>query len=160
MKKSRPWKGVRSSGAPESGRACVPVPRGSRSRTSAVPAAVPSETHSSRPCVPSSAENHTRPPKAARCSGREEKSGSPNAPGSTVLMFLTNRVPAEVPSVTHSSRSPARVAAKKSCVPTAVSPSGSLPAPPGSMSATRLVPAAVPSVRHSSRPCVASPAAK
>ena len=76
-------------------------------------------------------------------------------------MSLTIFVPADVPSVVHSSRPAAAVSALKNSFPPAtVNPSGAEPAEPEAMFLTIFVPADVPSDFQSSRPCVASWASK
>ena len=83
------------------------------SATIAVPAAVPSVTHSSLPCIPSLAVNSDRPV-AQR--GETDADQSTPDPG---LMSATSAVPAAVPSVTHSSEPCVPSSAANSSLPVA-----------------------------------------
>src|SRR5579871_551440 len=69
---------------------------GVKSRICFVPAAVPSVTHNSRPCAPSSAENSARFPTTAYSPGPGALASAEPCPGTG-----TGFVPAGVPSLTH-----------------------------------------------------------
>src|SRR5262245_60702488 len=99
-------KRTRGGDRPEDGRRVKPRgvdPRapGLTSLTRVVPRVVPSVTHSSRPLLPSSAENSSTAGEAPTA-GRGKKSEGEElfAPG---LTSLSRVVPAAVPSLTHSS---------------------------------------------------------
>src|SRR6266581_4799803 len=125
------------------------------SSTSIVPAAVPSDVHSSAPFVPSLAENSSEVPNAPSESGLEL-----SEPGA---MSFTSTVPEELPFDFHSSRPWDLLStAEKNRVPfTSVRLAGKDPSIGWlSMSLISRVPAAVPSDFHSSTPFVPSLAVK
>src|SRR4051794_19462702 len=68
------------------------------------------------------------------------------------VMSLTRTVPADVPSLFHSSLPAESPATKKRVFPTAVRDTGELPPVPATMSLTRTVPAVVPLLLHNSAP--------
>ena len=127
------------------------------SLTRTVLALVPSDFHSSRPWVPSSAAKNNFPFTAVKWAGPSP--GFLRLPG---VMFLTRTVPALVRSDFHSSRPWVPSLAVKNNLPRiAVSEAGLEPVLVlGLMSLTRTVPALVPSDFHSSWPWVPSSAVK
>src|SRR6266540_847433 len=108
--------------------------------TRTVPAAVPSDLHSSRPLPPMIPANSTRPPATAI---------SPTAgPGAR-----TWTVPALVPSLFHRVPFSTSGEVRKNRVPFRLTkPAGTLESSPGTRSLKRTVPAFVPSLLHSSSP--------
>ena len=111
-----------------------------------VPAALPSVTQSSVPCVPSFAAKNTLPSAALNLPLENPLAG----PG---LTSSTRLVPRSVPSLAHSSvPCAASVATKSTFAPNAMMPSGLELPEPGTMSLTSTVPTAVPSLFQSSSP--------
>src|SRR2546425_13922 len=127
------------------------------SRTSTVPASVPSLFQSSRPVSGRLATKKTLLPTRTKKLDAEYSIDEP-AP---MLMSLTSTVPSEVPSLFQSSlQTPGLSALKKSVPLLATRSMGTDDPDPGLISLTRTVPAAVPSLFHSSVPVSGRLAAK
>src|SRR5258706_5566692 len=129
----------------------------------AVPPAVPSVFHSSRPVVPASSEKYSKQLTTLNLLWEALEPA-------LALMSFTRTVPPSVPSVFHSSRplTPSSAEKYKALLNT-VKPLGEelkgsrippMEPTPGAMSFTRTVPPSVPSVFHSSTPVLPSLAAK
>ena len=119
---------------------------GARSRTSVVPASVPSVFQSSTPVAGVPAANSADPPSTA--GGCEDAESS--VPGARSRNIL---VPAAVPSLIHGSQPcTTSLALNSTRSPTAVMENATESRGPPSMSTTMCVPASVPSLTHSSLP--------